>query len=237
MEEACNMNMKRIKELVIRFNNPIAHDEIPLFRGAIANAREDMNLLFHNHLKDGRFRYSYPLIQYKRIDQKAAIVCLEEGTDAIGQFFGACNFDVTLGDRRIKLEVESIKPYQHLVQVEDNKFAYSICHWLPLNPKNYEAYCKEESLASRYAMLERILAANIVSFVKGLGMDIDGRIVTYITQLDKPRLYPFKNVKLMSFDAEFKTNISLPNFIGLGKSVSIGNGRVETIDNNNNKFK
>jgi hypothetical protein len=30
----------------------------------------------------------------------------------------------------------------------------------------------------------------------------------------------------MSFDAEFKTNVSLPDYIGLGKGVSLGMGTV-----------
>ena len=218
--------MEKVKVLVVRFSNEIMREEIPLFRGAIVNAIENADLLFHNHEEDGQLRYSYPLIQYKRINQKAAIVCLGEGTDAIGQFFSSCNFDVALGERQVKLEVESVNAYQHLIQIWDSEFTYHIRRWLPLNKENYEAYCKEESLAGRYAMLERLLAANILSFAKGMGIHFEGQVVARITQMDDPRLQYYKGVKLMSFDAEFKTNVSLPDYIGLGKGVSLGMGMV-----------
>ncbi len=218
--------MERLKVLTVRFSNEIKREEVPLFRGAIVNAIEDADLLFHNHEEGGQLRYSYPLIQYKRINQKAAIVCLGEGTDAIGQFFSSCNFDVALGERRMKLEMESVNAHQHLVQLWDDEFAYRIRRWLPLNSDNYAAYCQEESLAARYAMLERLLTANILSFAKGVGVHFEGQVVSRITHLDEPRLQYYKGVKLMSFDAEFKTNVSPPDYIGLGKGVSLGMGVV-----------
>ncbi len=68
-----------INTIVISFSNPLDNHQIPQFRGAINTALgENANLFFHNHTEDG-FRYSYPLVQYKRIRQKAAIVCIKDG--------------------------------------------------------------------------------------------------------------------------------------------------------------
>ena len=226
--------MERIKVLTVRFVNEIMREEVPLFRGAIINAMEDANLLFHNHEEDGRLRYAYPLIQYKRINQKAAIVCLGEGTEAIGQFFSSCNFDLKLGERLVKLEVETVNAHQHLIQIWDSEFTYHIRRWLPLNQDNYAAYCKEESLAAKYALLERLLTANILSFAKGIGVRFEGQVVTRIIQMDEPQTQNYKGVKLMSFDAEFKSNVSLPDYIGLGKGVSLGMGTIKSVDNKNN---
>jgi hypothetical protein len=229
--------MERIKVLTVRFVNEIMREEVPLFRGAIVNAMEDANLLFHNHEEDGRLRYAYPLIQYKRINQKAAIVCLGEGTEAIGQFFSSCNFDLKLGERLVKLEVETVNAHQHLVQIWDSEFTYHIRRWLPLNQDNYAAYCKEESLAAKYALLERLLTANILSFAKGLGIRFEKHVVCRITAIDDPHTVMYKGVKLISFDAEFKTNVSLPDYVGLGKGVSLGCGTTvrmyEKKENNN----
>ena len=223
--------MKIEKILIVRFSNEISINEIPLFRGAVISAMDNADLLFHNHKGDGALRYAYPLIQYKRINRKAAIVCLGDGTDAIGQFFSSCNFDVALGERQMKLEVESVNANQYLIQLWDSEFTYHIRRWLPLNSDNYAAYCKEESIASRYAMLERLLTANILAFAKGVGVHLDGQVVARITQLDLPRLQYYKGVKLMGFDAEFKTNVSLPDYIGLGKGVSLGMGTVKSNEN------
>ena len=67
--------------LTICFKNEILASEIPLFRGAVIHAIQDKaDVLFHNHVGQS-FRYAYPLIQYKRIRKKAAIVCLKQGTE------------------------------------------------------------------------------------------------------------------------------------------------------------
>ena len=213
--------------LLVQFSNPIYRDEIPAFRGAIVNALQDKGAdLFHNHKEEGLV-YRYPLIQYKRIHQKAAIVCIGEGTEAIGQFFSACDFVVNIGDRPLELEVESIKPNKVLVQVWDSIFSYTIRKWLPFNKENYEQYTKLESLAEKYAMLERLLVGNILSFGKGVGIQFDKQVECKITEASEPMSIMHKGVKLMGFDVAFKSNVSLPDYIGLGKGVSVGKGMVK----------
>ena len=228
---------KTLKTLLIRFSNPISQVEVECFRGAVIHAMEDANILFHNHLEDDKLRYAYPLIQYKRINGKAAILCIGEGTEAIGEFFSACDFDVRIGNRQVRLEVEKINANQTLVQIWDTMFTYHLRKWLPLNQENYEKYVAMDSIADRYAMLERLLTGNILSFAKGLGIHFENRMECRITAAEKPYIIPYKGVKMMSFDAEFKINVSLPDFVGLGKGVSLGRGtvvrRYERKDNDN----
>jgi len=58
--------MNNIQTCLIRFRNEISFDEIPWLRGAVIHAVPETETLFHNHIGSG-FRYSYPLVQYKRI--------------------------------------------------------------------------------------------------------------------------------------------------------------------------
>lgn len=218
--------------LLLRFSNPIYTSEIPMFRGAIVKAVEQSGIdLFHNHTDEGLI-YRYPLIQYKRIHQKAAIVCIGEGTEAIGQFFSSCNFNVNIGDRHVELEVESIKANKTIVQVWDSPFCYTIRKWLPFNKENYEQYLQLESLADKYALLERLLIGNILSFAKGVGIHFEKQVECKITESSEPLSIVHKGVKLMGFDVAFKTNVSLPDFIGLGKGVSVGKGMVKRMERN-----
>ena len=227
-------NPNAVKTLIIFFDNNITLNEIPLFRGAIIASVPNNNELFHNHLDDNKYRYAYPLIQYKRISGKAAIVCIGDGTEAIGEFFGAGNFDVQLGNRPVTLEVEHIKANKTLVQVWDTMFAYHLRKWLPLNEENYARYIAIESIAERYAFLERTLTGNILSFAKSMGIYFDNQVECKITSANEPRLMRYKGVKMMSFDVEFKSNVSLPDYIGLGKGVSLGCGMVvRKYDNKN----
>lgn len=218
--------MNKTKILTIRFENEIRREEITCFRGAIINAMENADVLFHNHTDDDSLRYAYPLIQYKRINQKAAIVCLGEGTEAIGEFFADSNFDVMLGDHEVHLTIDHIDASQCLVQCWDELFSYHLRRWLPFNKQNYENFQQLEGIADKCVFLERLLVGNILSFAKGLGIRLEQEVVCKITQLSEPMTIVHKGVRLMGFDVEFSTNVSLPDYIGLGKGVSVGKGTI-----------
>lgn len=216
--------MKKVKILSVRFQNELRPDEIEMFRGAVlGKLQESASVLFHNHVGDG-FRYSYPLIQYKCLGRQAAIVCLEEGAEAIGELFSAGDFRFRIGDRTVEMKIDSVKPRQVLVQLWDTQFTYRLTRWLPFNEENYRAYQSIEGLADRYAFLEKKLVGNILSFAKGMDIHFDARVTCKIIESGDPYLVTYKGVRMMAFNLRFKTNVSLPGNIGLGKGVSLGNG-------------
>ena len=59
---------------------------------------------------------------------------------------------------------------------------------------------------------------------KGLNIRFNDKIVCNIIDINNSYLTQYKGVKMMAFDIYFKSNIILPEFSGLGKGVSIGNG-------------
>ncbi len=219
----------KLPTLTIHFNNEIQSYEIPAFRGAIITALgNDKNVLYHNHTDEG-FRYAYPLVQYKRIRKKAAIVCIKEGVEAIGEFFSNANLCVRIGEKEQQLEIETVKPSQILIQIWDDTFKYRVRRWLPLNAKNYPGFMTLEGLAEKVQFLEKVLVGNLLSFAKGIGLNIEQAIICNIITLSEPMLIKNKGIKLMAFDIEFKCNLSLPEFIGVGKNSSIGYGVVSMI--------
>lgn len=225
-------NAKHIKVLTLRFNTDIAAWEIPLFRGAVLNAiGSDVDILYHNHAADNGYRYSYPLIQYKRLGGKAAIVCVEEGVDSIGQFLMAQQPVIVLGERAAKLEMASVRPQNVLMQTWQSTFDYRLQHWLPLNSENYRRYQELESLTERIALLESILKGNLLSMCKGLGIYLSEELRVSITRLSDPHLVKVKGIRVMSFDVDFRSNLSLPDGLGIGKNASLGYGMVTNKSN------
>ncbi len=229
--------MGNTKIVTIRFKNIISPTDIEAFRGAVVNALKDKDILFHNHnLTDKGFRYSYPLIQYKRINRRAAIFCLEEGTESIGKFFLDSDLTLNLNGKIHQFEVESVKAHKHLIQIWNSNIRYTIRKWLALNQENYEFFDTLESVAEKSAFLENILKANILSFAKGLNVFFEKQVECKITRLSEPRITLYKNVKMTIFDAEFLTNVSIPDYAGLGKGVSVGYGvTVRKKEKENNK--
>lgn len=214
-----------IRTLTVLYNTEISNKEISLFRGAVLKSLGDKaNVLYHNHTGEETFRYSYPLIQYKRINGKAAITCVEEGADIIGQFLAETSEPLTLGNREATFEVEKVLPEKVDVCISETPIVYNLCYWLPLNAKNYSQYKDADSLVEKIHILERVLVGNILSFLKGVDIRLDDKLEIHITDILNQKLITYKKIKLMSFDIAFKANILLPSYIGIGKNASIGNG-------------
>ena len=215
--------MKKINTLYVQFQNEIKNTEIGLFRGAILNKLGDAPILFHNHLGNN-YRYSYPLIQYKRIHGKAAIICMKEGTEEIGNLFAATDFCLRIGNRTENMEIASVKAQQTLISLWDSLFTYRLNRWLPLNEENYAKYQELDGIVEQFSFLEKKLTGNILSFAKGLGLHFEDKVTCKIIEAENPYYINYKGVKMMSLNIRFKTNVSLPEYIGLGKGASLGNG-------------
>jgi len=228
--------LTKIKVLNITFENDLSFNDITKFRGAIINSLEDkeISFLFHNHTQDG-FRYKYPLIQYKVYNKKAGILCIEEGTEQIHNYFNSSNHNLMIGDKKEEFKIESINLNQFTMQVWDKWFNYSIINWLALNSDNYKKYEELNSEFEKDEFLENLLKANILSFAKGIDWTIDKPINVRINEIQSIRKIKYKDQLRLSFNINFKTNVFLPNYIGLGKGVSIGYGTVKQIYNNENK--
>lgn len=218
-----------IKTFRLNFSNPISFNEIPYLRGAIIKITKKQEILFHNHDKDNTFRYDYPLIQYKRINGNAAIIFIERGTDKIIDFINNNKDIADIGNRKTTLEIEKVDANDTIVQIWESEFTYSIRKYLPLNKINYEKYIQTDDIIEKYQILENVLVGNILSFAKGMGIYFNNKIKVTILQVDEPKVYRFKNIKMMGFDIRFKSNVSLPDYIGFGKGVSIGFGMIKRL--------
>ena len=219
-----------IRVLTVLFNTVISSREIPLFRGAVLHALgEQANLLYHNHTGEHTFRYAYPLIQYKRIQGKAAIICIEEAIDTLVQLLKGVSGPIQLGRREAECEVVHIYSSKEQIQINDHFTSYRLLQWLPLNSNNYSEYQQADGILQKVQLLEHVLTGNILSFLKGVDIHIEEQLEVRITDILEQRPATYKGVPLMAFGIEFKTNLSIPQNIGLGKSVSVGYGTLTKI--------
>ncbi len=218
--------MDKTRVLVIRYANKLSQSEIPLFRGAVIGAMEgNADILYHNHLGDSVL-YHYPMIQYKRIGQCAAIVAVDSGADIIGQFLSSGATRLRIGIREENFVISDIKANNCLVQVWDGQFEYHLRKWLPFNSKNFVEYKCLTSLLEKIEFLEHILVGNILSFAKGVGINLDSNVVGKIVSVDDHKLMAYKGVKMMSYDLRIRSNVTIPDFVGIGKGVSLGFGTI-----------
>jgi CRISPR/Cas system endoribonuclease Cas6 (RAMP superfamily) len=72
-----------------------------------------------------------------------------------------------------------------------------------------------------------------LSFAKGIGWTIEKQIEVKFTSSPKPSWISLKGNKVLAFEVSFASNVFLPAYMGLGKSVSMGFGVVKSVRNFN----
>ena len=204
----------------VAFDLPLRAYESRLLRSAVLTViKSDDSLykiLYHNHIDDG-VRYGYPLIQYKVISGKGAILYLGKGIESIHLLFGQQPRTVVVRNRKIELKVDKIYAKAYKMFLVDNFYKYKIRNWLPLQDENFYEYRRLKTEQEKHNFLQKILRGNILSFAKGVGWFVNGELKIQDFQVSKTFWISYKKVKFLGFDVYFKTNCKLPPHIGLGK--------------------
>lgn len=221
--------MSYLKSLILKFDIPLKQNEITMFRGAVVAIDDNRSdILFHSHDAE-TLRYAYPLIQYKTINGQAAIVAIDEGTNSLARLTYPFTRTIRIGEKELTATICESMACSTLVDYTPSPVRYTISNWLPLNKENYEAYAKTEDLADRLQLLKRMLTGNILSFAKGIGLHLESELKVTLHEAKATKPVFFKRQKMMTFNADFSINLRLPQFIGLGKGVSVGFGTIREV--------
>jgi hypothetical protein len=230
--------MRQIRILEVAFDTEIQPYQLNQFRGAIARKAGLEHDLFHNHdNENGGFHNRYPLIQYKLDTHKGQmrpmLLCLEDGIEEAHHFFSQPDWSVNLNGDKHTLRVARLNVNRYTLNVWEQNFQYRLHKWMALNSDNYNEYKKLVGIRERFEFLEQRLSNHIISFASGMGYRFDKPFEIKIIDAKDPQWVSFKKVKVLVFTIDFQSNISLPNFIGLGKGSSMGLGVVRRFSKEN----
>lgn len=194
-------------------------------RGYFSNLFGEYSDLFHNHDSQGKEIYRYPLIQYKVADGVPVLVGINAGAELLIKYFLSIK-KIEIEDSSFPVFQKDMKNEEIMVGVRDSMYSYRFVNpWMALNQKNFGRYMKMDE-AARKKELERILTGNILNVLKAVGHFEKERIMVGINDIRQISTQ-FKNEKMVAFTGGFTSNVSLPNFIGLGKSVARGFGTIK----------
>ncbi len=218
--------MEDIKIITTIFNTPLSNYENEYLRGAVIHKLSNTeNPLVHNHIdRNGTLRYDYPLVQYKNLNGRAAIVCLKEGTQIIEELISGCDLSFMIGTRPVQMHIQELLPTFFTPQISEQGFCYRITRWQALNSENYQIYKELVALTDKILFLEKIMTGHILALYQGLGTHINVQLTCKFTHIEAPYIDKYKEIKTTVFNAVFTTNAALPVYAGLGKGSSIGFG-------------
>jgi len=211
------------EQTIISFQtNTFVRESATKLRGYISKHYRDIPQ-FHHHAGT-KFDYRHPLIQYKIIDGIPFIIGLREGSillqliDTYSELkFGTNTYQV------LKMRRETV-PIELNLSLRSPTYSF-LTPWLALNQKNYEKYQMMATWAKRKKLLEGILVGNIISMSKSLGYTVPGPIEAHIDKMREVRT-SLKGTAMTGFMGTFSVNFEIPDYWGIGKSVSRGFGTV-----------
>jgi len=216
------MGNNRIKVCYVTLDFDSNYKVTPIkLRGFLAHLFANISE-FHHHSENS---YHYPLIQYKRIDCKLAIVGIREFAEIVFQNLSELDH-ITTETQKIPLNNIEIKSSSYKLESICTKYKFD-SPWLALNEKNYSKFKKLKN-SEKKQFLEKILVGNILSMLKGFEIFISYKIIVSITKFRSISVTVHKN-KFTGIYADFETNILLPNYLGLGKSVTKGFGVIMVV--------
>ena len=211
-----------IKFMRLIFNDiELNKRDISKVRGFIAGQYANYDKL-HNH--DGkRFIYRYPLIQYKVVHNKPSIIGINDGVQTLQEINKTLSY-LDIANNRLEIfeKVIGVKSCQY-GNIDHFIHYQFITPWMCLNSKNYLVYLNSTD-EEKELLLERILIGNIISMSKGLNYSVSDEIKVKLN-LQSSNV-KFKNQNMLCFTGKFITNFRIPDYLGVGKSVSRGFGTI-----------
>jgi len=137
---------------------------------------------------------------------------------------------ITLGDNTYEIVERNITLREEAFGISHQILSYRfITPWLALNQRNYERYFRLDRSGQKN-LLRRTLVGNILSMAKGLDYVVTSQIRLDIGRV-RHRMRTVKGVNMLGIECDFMVNFAIPDYLGLGKSVSRGFGAVVKVKN------
>jgi hypothetical protein len=208
-------------------------------RGYFGGLFREQSPLLHNHFEEGgdgtgpKFRYAYPLVQYKVLRKVPTLVGLGEGAGLLVELFLKMK-ELQIDDQIYPVLSKHIRHEQTTIGLSDDLHTYRYeSLWLGLNQKNHRLYQVADQ-SGKNQILKNTAIANILTFVEAFGLRFDRdapeqRVLLKLNPTE-PAITKFKNVELLGFRGSFTTNVLLPDDVGLGKQAARGFGTIKKIE-------
>ena len=216
------MNLKTLT-LTLKSDRPVEESAAKL-RGFFATRFTEYALL-HQHIDVDKLLYKYPHIQYKILEGAAIVLGIEEGAEVLKEIYDKYD-EITLGESVYTIVERGLTIKEDEFGISEEILSYEfITPWIALSQQNYQRYV-ESKREERRELLRRTLIGNILSASKGLDYVVLDEIRLEIGRLRR-RKCELKGTSFIGFLGKFMVNFAIPDYMGLGKSVSRGFGTVK----------
>ena len=173
------------------------------------------------------FVHRYPVLQAKQVKRDLFVIGVSQGADYLGQIIrdrrtlgaGENTCRITACDSEIRSE-----PFGITDIVTEYEF---LTPYLALNQQHAKQFYNLNGKAQRAAFLQKLLSTHLTTLAKSL----DYEITTPFSCEVKVRFRRDRigNENMMVFLGKFRTNLRIPDYLGIGWRVSQGYGTIKCI--------
>lgn len=180
------------------------------------------------------FIHRYPVLQCKQVKSNLIVTGICQGADCLCQFTG----DQTMlgaGESRCRITARDPAIRSELFGITDTPGTYEfLTPWLALNQQNAKKFYDLKGKPQRDAFMQKLLTAQLNTLAKSLDYNITVPITCEAKVRFKRERIDRENV--MVFLGKFRTNLSIPDYLGIGRSVSQGYGTIKRITESSESY-
>ncbi|MDO9034086.1 MAG: CRISPR-associated endonuclease Cas6 [Methanoregula sp.] len=180
-----------------------------------------------NKSNDTAFIYRYPAVQCKQIKNTLIIIGISQGAALLEQLSQDLN-KISAGINTCTILERDAVIRNEEFGISDTTHTYEfLTPWLALNQQNAKKFYDLKGKPDRDAFIRRILIGNLETLAKSLGYKTPVPITCEAKIRFRIDWMGRENV--MVFLGKFKTNLRIPDYFGMGQSVSQGFGTIKRI--------
>jgi len=175
---------------------------------------------------DGSYRdkFLYPRVQVKILNEDIYIIGVKEGVDPVLSLVDNLT-ELDFGNITFSIKDFDIKNDEQQFIFSEQILRYSfVTPWVALNKVTSGKY-KSLSNKKKIIYLNQLLGQNLIFLANEVGASIENGIYAKVTIHNLVPKHVDDN-KWKAFQGEFKSNIILPNYIGLGNGITRGFGSI-----------
>jgi len=176
------------------------------------------------------FIHRYPVIQCKWIKNRILVIGIGQGADLLQEISGHGE-DIIAGTDRFIICGRDQDIRHETFCMSDKTCSYEfLTPWLALNQQNARKFYNLKGKQERDAFMQKILAGNLTTLAKSLDYALPATLMCVSrVRFRRERIH---DENVMVFVGSFETNLIIPDYLGIGQSISQGFGTIRSVSGN-----
>ena len=176
---------------------------------------------------DTTFIYRYPAVQCKQIKNTLMVIGISQGAALLEQLSHERNEILSGKNTCTILERDAIIRNEEF-KISNTTHTYEfLTPWLALNQQNAKKFYDLKGKPERDAFIHRILIGNLKTLAKSL--DYKTPVPINCEAKIRFRIDWMGRENVIVFLGKFRTNLRIPDYFGIGQSVSQGFGTMKSV--------